>query len=317
MKLLNYCTTLIRALAVICIALSIGGSLAHGDNNPVTVEMSLASAGSITQGEPILLRYNVVNPNDLKAVVLTGVDQTEWYTLSLFDSNGKKAVPVTNTAVSYAGYSAGPGQYVEAGKTLEDYIVVTHQFPALRPGKYTLVVRVRLPYALMDSQANDSALEATKNSGTVVTQDFMYHINIAPMNTARLINTAETLREMYVKQRSQSGAGEQAKALLGALFSMPEAQASPSWAALANNTRMDAETIAKELVYVHTATSADILAQMLRNRSLSPDETAAVSQKLNEMYNTSDAKLKAHIGAIAASFGISMPEKVNIPSSSD
>lgn len=176
-------------------------------------------------------------------------------------------------------------------------------------------MRVHISYAIVEpEEENPVRLKGLlQDSGTNLTQDYTFPLIITASNTDRLRSTAEALCQSIIQEKY----GPRHKALMEALFSMPEAQAAASWEALASKPSMDADLIAHHLEHVHSPKAADILARMLRDPTLSPDNLTAVGRRLNEMYNTGNAKLREHIKQIAASYRITLPNQGEIPQATD
>ncbi len=279
------------------------------------VQVTLASGAYLSLGEPIVLHYQITNSTGQTLVSHLGVYDTEWYTLELTDALGRPAVSIPDTRpADPGGLHISAERFLPPGKGPEGYIVMARYFTLTHPGKYLITFRAHLrsaPFSA-DEASPHELKQALSTSGTVKTQVFAFPLTVTNTNTLRLKKTAEALRQQLIQEKQVS----RIRMLDDALFSMPEAQAAPSWEALASNPAYTL-LVAGELGRVNTPKAADMLAQMLRNPRLSPDEVTTVSQSLNEIYNNGNAPLKSHISGIAASFGISMPKKVTMPVAAD
>lgn len=279
-------------------------------DTPLAAHMSLLTSPTDVLGAPVVLHYKITNDSNGRVAADFGLYNTTWYSLKLTDERGNSVPEVTDTRPQHPmGAYAMPYPYISSNASKENDIVVTRWFSIAHPGKYRLAVHVQMPYAAVDASDEGITDQAIRAANTVLAQDFTFALTIRPADVTRLQNLAETLREQYIQQRPDTSFTTP----LDALFSMPEAEAAPSWKLMANNPGMDAWGIAERLGRVHSAVAADILAQMRQEPRLSADVQNQISHSLNEMYNSADVPLKAHIRSVAARFGIAMPEKVTIP----
>lgn len=279
-----------------------------GPVGPLDVQASLSTRPTIVQGDPIILHYRISNTSDQKVGMHWGVYRTEWYTLHLTDAAGRMTSSLADPRPrDPQGLHASPQGFLASGKGTDGFIVVSRFLAVPRPGRYTLTMRVHISYAIVEpEEENPVRLKGLlQDSGTNLTQDYTFPLIITASNTDRLRSTAEALCQSIIQEKY----GPRHKALMEALFSMPEAQAAASWEALASKPSMDADLIAHHLEHVHSPKAADILARMLRDPTLSPDNLTAVGRRLNEMYNTGNAKLREHIKQIAASYRITLPNE--------
>lgn len=311
----------------LCGAVALVGVLPAAANTatPIHVEMSLATKPTITLGEPILLQYSVVNDTQEKVGVEwgraagyeQGSEQAGWYTITLTDVAGNSVPAAAEATSSRRGFTLMPDPFLSPNTASKNFAVVTRRFVVPHPGRYVLKVHIQLPYAVVpkDQESPLVLKDDLKSAGTVLTQDYSFPLTVTRFDEPRLQATAEALRKAI--GISNLSDGNRRSADIDALFSMPEAQAAPSWKLMANDPGMNAWGIADRLGRVHSAVAADILAQMRQDPRLSPDVQNQISRSLNEMYNNGDAPLRSHVRNIGASFGISMPEKVAIPVPTD
>lgn len=292
-------------------------SFANADTGkPLTTEMSLTTGTTVFLGEPIMLQARIVNTSDQTIALHLGTYSTEWYSISLTDAKGRPAAATTDTRPAEpTGLQVPADRPLSPGESITNYIVVTRNIVPPRPGRYLLTAHVHLPYGqvALDEAAPSVWKRAITAAGTSLTQDFTYSLSVTPTDLAKLHRKAAQLQQTITAHPD----GDLNKTLTTALFSMPEAEAAASWRVLTSRPGMSSDLYASELKRLGTPTAADILAEMLSNPALSEDNKAYVSQSLNEMYNHGNAPLKSHIRGIAASFGISMPEKVAIPVAAD
>lgn len=290
------------------------GLPAKAEEDSVEVQISLVSRATITQGEPILLHYTISNVTNHTIAVGLGLYNTDWYQLSLVGHGGANAAPLPDERpMNPQGAFATPRNLIDAGGNLSGYIVATRFLAISHSGSYTLGIHLHLPYLSTEDDRIVPQDKTIRASGTSIEQIFNFPIVVLPPDTVQLLKTATLLRQQYSQRKNE----DRSMALLDALFSMPEAQASPIWESLANDPKESADLIASKLRHVNTITAADILAGMLQKRDRNQDELAAVSRNLNEMYNTANPPLKAHLRQIATSYGITLPEKITIPQAGD
>ncbi len=322
----------VRLAALLCGAaacLSAGGTSMNANAGPQTsapleARVSVNGNSTIVLGEPISLYYSITNISDDQGVgkgvgIGLGTNETQWYQLSLTDEAGRSAQIIPDErSLSPRGLHSTGTYFLSPNGHKEDHIAVTKFFQIMHPGKYNLVVQVHIPYAagsVTKEASLTSDLESDiKSSNTTLVDRFVFPIMVTKADPARLEARANALREAATAERY----GQKYRALLDALFSMPEAQAASSWKSLANNAdRMDAELIADQLARIHSITTADLLVQMLDSTKLSADETSYIKTKINQNYNSGDVGLKAHIKSLAANRGIEMSDEVAIPQPSD
>ena len=321
MKLFSCLLTLVRmAVALTFTGLATSAIAAVTTNDPVSVSMSLDTPSTVTLGEPIILHYKVTNldPNN-KMGIQFGVYKNAWYTLGLIDQAGKPIDPVTDKRPAKPPGLYIPGDYLldQAGSRYdahEGYAVITQSFVLVQPGKYLLTARVHLPYIAAPVSETVFSQERVGKPTETLIQDFVIPITVSPTDATRLRQVSESLRQLIVSEKND----EKYKAVLAALFTIPEIQASSSWEALVNQADWtNREVIAEQLAKVHSIKTVDFLVHMLDNPALSYDEKSFIRTKIDESYNAGDGTVKGHIKALAASRGGTMPEKVVIPQAGD
>ena len=267
-------------------------------------------------GEPIILRYKITNVSDGQGVGIgLGTYKTRWCRLRLTDAEGNSAQVIPDSRpLSPRGLHSTGTFFLRPDGSEEDSLVVSRFFQILHPGKYTLAVHVQVPYVattVTDEAYLTSDLESDiKANNKVLTDDFVFPITITATTPSLLKAKANALRQAATTEKD----GLKYKALLDALFSMPEAQAGPSWKTLANNAvKANAELIADQLARLHSVTTVNLLIGMLNNPNLPPDQTSFIRAKIDESYNMGSASVKRHIKSVAASRGGMMPEKPIAP----
>lgn len=287
---------------------------------PIQAQISLDGSPRIMLGEPIVLHYKIANVSDNQGVGIgLGTYKTQWCQLSLSSADGRSAQVIPDERpLNPPGLHSTGTYFLQPDGSEEDRLVVTRFFRILYPGRYTLAVHIRVPY-VAEAVTEESALTSNlrsdiKANNKVLDDDFVFSLTVVKADPSVLKAKANSLMQSVTTEKDV----QREKALLDALFSMPETQAASSWKSLANNAdRMDAELIADQLARIHSITTADLLVQMLDSTKLSADETSYIKTKINQNYNSGDVGLKAHIKSLAANRGIEMSDEVAIPQPSD
>ena len=279
---------------------------------PVDVQMALETPKTVVQGEPIILTDTIVNSSsDQRLAMKLGNYGTDWYTLTLTDSMGKSvaAIPDLRPAQPVGLFSTQNG-FHGPGSLGSDDIVVTRYFSVTHPGSYTLTAHVHLAYALAPISAEGDIAPYIAASGTVFTHDYVFSLTVLPPDPVRLQKTADDLLKTILDKSAPPDSQTQRLLDKEALFSMPEAAAAPAWEALAKVSPTEA---ADGLMRVNSPGAADILGRAYADPSLAPSERSVAGLTLNKMYNGGDTSLRTHIQGIGRSFGLTLPDKVEVP----
>ncbi|BDI32613.1 hypothetical protein CCAX7_46640 [Capsulimonas corticalis] len=287
---------LIALVAVAAFALSPVPVSAREDvTPPLDVQVSLVTPAQITLGEPILLRYKIVNGSEQKVAAQLGVQGMDWYTITLRDANNTVMPSTQNQRpVQPRGAFSIENGSLDKGGYSDGYIPVTKRVVIQHPGKYTLTLHVNIPYTL--------GSDTVAGSPDIISQDMAFQILVTAPDSHSLQSTAEALREAV----SDTGTnGKLLRADMDALFSMPEAQVSAVWKDLATKPSMNNDLVASELEALGSKTSVDILVNMLDVPTL---KCTPVSDRINRIYNAGDPILREHIKAVARQKGFEMPE---------
>jgi len=303
------------AFSLCCAVLFLAASSCRADQVPMSAEATLATTATITLGEPVMLHYKLSNLSDNQHLaVLSGVYNTQWYTLNLKDAKGNQVPLIPDTRpLDPSGFHAGDvATFATAGNRdgwQDGYIVASKSFVVPRPGRYVLTLHVRASYTLVaPTLENPVLIKSMMNSaGTVLIQDFNFPLIVTSINPTVLQAKANALKETINKEQSSMLLLPE----MDELFSMPEAQASPVWEKMALQAGpMNRDLIADKLANLHSTKATDILFQMMAT-STSNDEF--ISRRLSEVYNESEPALKGHIKALALQRGVEMPETVSVP----
>lgn len=313
MKHQDFLRALRRTCAGCIAALTLATTPGWADSNaaaPIAVQMSLATPSTITQGEPIVLHYQIANTSPSQKVgILLGIYGTDWYALNLTDKSGEAARRIPDQRErNPKGYSNAPEYLVSPKDSVQGNIIVTQFVAVAHPGSYLMKVHVRIPYGVMaqDEESPRPAIERASKSGSApLTQDFTFPVVIGEANVSQLQATAKALYDAILAERY----GVREPALLDALFAMPEAQASPIWETLALTCpAFMRDQIAAKLANMRSTWAANLLATMLWNpmQQVTPDTQRAIHNHLRDMYARGDGPLRKHIKSLYAAHGVNM-----------
>ena len=284
----------------------------------IDVSLSLDTPSVIEAGEPIILRYKMMNTLEDQTVgAYTGRYKTSWYSLSLRNVSGQ------STATGRHEQSPDPGglQATETstfapGGDESGYIVASSALVAAHPGRYTLTAHVDVHYAALNpTEHNSFVIKSTiAASDAHFVRDYTFPITLTAPVSSHLAFRAETLRKGIQVEQDNT----KLTALLDALFAMPESEAAPSWTALANNPRrMHEENIADELAGLRTTKAIDLLVQMSDNLDLPYATRYYIKTDIDKAYNLGNPDIRSHIKSIATGRGLEMPDQVAIPQAAD
>ena len=303
------------AIFALCAASFCQPASANGDHlSALSSKVSLLTKSTLVQGEPIILQYSVFNISDRK-IVLDWAG-AEGYSLALMDQVGN-TVAIEQKQPPKEGYYLTLDPVMRSGGKYETCIAVPQHNVRLRPGRYTLMVRVRLPYTTTDSnEENPLKIESEITaSGNIYSRVFRIPLTVTAPNDGALRATAASL----LKTLSAKPYGPEYIADVDALFSMPEAQAAPSWQRLLAHpgSSMNIALIIDKLGDVKSVKSADMLLKMLDSPTLSSDNSMFVSRKLEETYNSGDFKVRSHLKNTMAQRGITLPDRITVSQPTD
>ncbi len=321
----NTAPILLRRTVAACTALIALAGVSAQAQTPgadLNAAISLASSSTITQGEPVILRYSIKNEFQATRFIGMREDCSNWLSLSLVDASGHavagRSVPTArqqdsgNSFGSLTSNFSTPG-LINAHSTLEGYVVASQWFPTQAAGRYTLVAHVHLFYRVVAASA--------PADGEVSAQDISFPLTIAKADTARLRSTGQNL-EKTILRLSPAEPVAKRNILINALFSMPSAQAAPSWQALLSDPSSSFWVLSEaveDLVWLKPADAPDILMGMLLKPGPTQDKhiTSAVINGMARVYRGSNPLLRQHIRALYASHGEPLSEIVLAPGRAD
>ena len=305
-RLMELATVLVSSLAVVACS----GSVVHAGSSipgPLTVKMSLATGQTISLGEPIVIHYEMSNALPTEHLILShGPSAGDWYTIRLADGSGQAITTITSRRVHRtSGLFQDKEVGIVHGGKAEGYITVPTYRTLTRPGKYTLNVHARLPYV----SEPDTPVDVDPATHLSLDQNYVLPFMLTASDATQLRNTAERLRQ-EAESPEYSGS---AVSIVEALFSMPENQALASWQSLTSNPDVPERVLREaviQLARLHSVAAVDLLAQLYWNPAQSPGmiSWAEVGQHIAEIYNSSDASLKAHIRELFADHGVQLPD---------
>ena len=315
-------TLLGKTLAVCAALIALTGASAQAQTPGTDLQpsMTLMTSQSITQGEPIILKYSVTNTSDAMRYIGMKEDCSNWLSLKLTNAAGHTIIghPVSNPnrmdpdrsfALNANAFST-PGS-INEHSTLPGYVVANQWFPTLAPGKYTLAAHVHLFYRVVSTSLPEE--------GEVAEQDSTFPLVVTTADSVRLQSAAQDLEKTVLKV----GPGEpimKRNMLIQALFSMPSAQATPSWQDLiadpASTSWMLLEAV-DNLTCLRSAAATDVLMGMLLHPTPAQDKyvRSAVIAAMGGTYRDANPDLRQHIKMLYDSNGIPLGNIIAVPSS--
>ena len=286
------------------------------DAGALTVRITPTSQNQISLGEPFVVHYRFDNADPTAQVTFhAGPDNDQWYTLTLRGQGGLVSQAPKLPQKKQEGLSLSPERSIRTGDHLSGDFVATRGLVVPAPGRYTLTVHVDTPY-FVEPQRGGMRYTTPGTSDPpsgMLTQDFDFPLVVTPIDPAKLQRTAERLKRAILDPVNAASS----RSLVEQLFSLPEAQALPSWKALiaapTSYSSVLEETV-NQLSRLRTDTAADLLVQMQHRPGNASGYTPRVDGALAEMYNTGSSTLRKHIKALAASQGAELSEKLTSPS---
>ena len=296
--------------------------LAHGNpaladqTEPPIVTMTAASSSRISQGEPFVVHYKVENSASEGQVTFhAGSDNDQWYTVTLRGPNRLLILAPKAPEKKLEGFFLSPERSVRHGDSDTGDFVATRGLPILSPGAYRLIIHVDTPF-----YAEPEGVGARYSSpgvpdpptGTLV-QTFTFPLVVTPADPVKLRALAEKWKASLLNPAQDAPW----RLLTQELFSLPAAQALPTWQALITDPASDSnmlEEAVSQLSRLKTDTAADLLVQMQHRPDTARSVTPRVDGALAEMYNTGSPSLREHIKGLAADQGAELGETLTGPS---
>ena len=266
------------------------------------IQTSLVTPAHISLGEPVVVRCQVTNVSGRTAVVHMRNCATDWYTVVLRSANGIDVSASPNAPAIHSEDLPWVGDKTLLNNdTAIEYIPVSKIKPLKESGKYTLIVRISLQYAITSDPSSHTLVPHTVPQ----IQSVVLPITVTPQDTARLHAVAEQLRTAMF-----AGNGT-AQLSMDELFCMPEADVSVVWKEAALTPNLLNDRVASQLGDLHTQAGADILLQMLNAPGL---HHAVIAECINRMYNGGNSALRDHVKVLAEQRGFEMPEQAPLHS---
>ncbi len=304
------------ACAGFLLCLAPGTSAFADQTGPPTVTMTPTSSSRLSQGEPFVVHYKIDNSAPEGQLTFhSGPDNDQWYAVTLRGLNGL-LIPVPKAPEKkLEGFFATPEISVRHGGSVTGDFIATRGLPLLPPGTYRLIVHVDTPF-----YAEPEGVGARYSSpgvpdpptGTLV-QNFIFPLVVTPADPVELRALAERWKAALLDPMQAASW----RLLTEELFSLPAAQALPTWQALIADPASDGnmlEDAVSQLSRLKTDTAADLLVQMQHRPSTARSVTPRVDGALAEMYNTGNPALREHIKGLAADQGAELGETLTGPS---
>lgn len=318
---MNHSLTLLKRTMAVCAALIavLGASVqAQTPGTDVRADVSLITSETITQGEPIILKYDVTNVSGMQRYIGLNEDSSNWLSLSLVDATGHlvsgHSVSNPNQMDTEANFSTTKSPFdtpgsIAAHATLAGYVVANQWFLMPAPGRYTLAAHIHLFYRVVSTSA--------PTDGQMNEQDFTFPLTITKADSTRLQATAQTLETAILQVHPTEPLAKRSM-LIRALFSMPSIQAGPSWQALISDPSSSSRVIlgaVDNLTCLRSAAATDILIGMRLNPTPAQDKyvTSEVVGAIAGIYRDADPVLRQHIRQIYALNGVPLSNTVLVP----
>lgn len=280
--------------------------------------VTMTTSSTITQGEPIVLHYRVTNTGSKELAMGISMDETRFLTQSIEDTGGnvtagKRPVDANSTDDQTGLFNGG---IIASHSTLTGDVVTNQWFHSLAPGTYTLSVQTSISYGDADQVAQTVPYTKVRDFRQD-REDFQFRVVITPAVPSRLQATAQRLEQEIVQQPAWNT--PQRKLLLGELFSLPEAQALPSWKKIAASplSSWALSDVVDNLMHIKTAATAGILIDMIVSQSQKPYADIYINSSLVSAmavtYRDGDPILQQHIRTLYASRGLPLAEIVGVP----
>ncbi len=287
------------ALLVICISTwgCASAPVLADAPQPGTLDIALTK-GTVTVGEPLILKYRVFNPENQRVLVSIDNDLPRWLTIRMNDASGhpvrgaltgSEAAPPLRSYV-ITGVPVGPqGQH-------EDFLVLSPSFQPTQPGRYHLDLTAHLTYTwgMRNVQAGDSQSE----------QSYSLPLTVTARDPQRLRAVAEGLRQNVLGTNNR----DQYRLANKALFAMRDPACLPVWRKLAADAKLDpwkAVDVMSQLQDVGSISACDILAEM---QPIAPERWSqtgtAPFEVLQGMWRPATPEVKQHINQLLAEAGV-------------
>lgn len=294
----------------------------QAETPPIRVEVSLANS-TLSQGEPIVLRYKFVGTEAEEVHLYMGRDKKEWLSLTLADAQGDNAPAIPDLRIRQGGIRPSGTLGASATSHAVEYVIATRMVCPLHPGDYRLSALARLPYAMKSQRAGVMPNLWEQTYGTVLTREDIFALTITPLDPDRLRAVAQQL----AATAAQDSDRVRGTVALQALFSMPGKYVFSVWQEVTRSEDPNLldrwGVISDELARVQSVETANILSEMVWNPPSAVREGLKivsgldglnvmamnnVAMKFNNMYFTADPALKQHIAEMYLARGGTAPQ---------
>jgi hypothetical protein len=312
---------LLGSVMLLCMTSSLS-SAQTDPSDPLKVQMGLVTSRAFPVGEPIILHYEIGNILQSGQVSYhAGYHGDEWYTLSITQKASRPTGAIREGRSSWpTATHTGTDVTVESGRSQDGDIVVSPALVPKHPGNYTLTVRVRLQGNAPPAASSPENEAPDDNAQFRFTEDYVFPLMVTKGDLIRLTATAE---ELSHDAQSVGNIGR-SRLLVESLFSIPEAQALPSWQSLADNPKTPdpALLVATErLGCLRSSAAVRLLGQLAFRHSEEPASNnesvnSSASKALATLYNTSDAGFRQQIEQVFISHGLDKSRLLEIATAS-
>jgi hypothetical protein len=271
---------------------------AQASTSDVSVQLSAVSSNAVI-GEPILLRCVIDNSTESVTTLQTGPGDDTWYSVSVTDAGGQTVADAVESRSLFLSAAYTGSKVVSASSSYTKTLVLKPSVGLSIPGKYTVLIKVRLPYTL-------SELQGHTLSTASLSQDFSIPILILATDHHKLQNYAAALVGSLENNSRVEGADDQVRTL----FSMPEADALQSWQQLSHNTNLDVSVraaIPRLLFHIHSISVCDILLDMSQDPAQGMVIQNLAALYLDRLYRGGSDIQKHHIETVFAARGLTIP----------
>lgn len=248
---------LVCAAVVALVPLSGAGSAAGSLQNlapSIDVRLSLSntalnstpaqSAGSgsetvLLPGEPLVLRYDITESGVDETTVLLSYEGGDWLEMRLEDEQGQMKA-VTDPRRLFPGLPAGfrHGFRFNRGSTRTEVRALRPEWLGeLKPGKYRLHLRARLPHS--PDNLSQYLLEQKKPL-PVLSREFVLPFTVTRLDTVTLRSRIVKLRERILSRDTQSTPGLTEELAVELLYAFPDEYADAHRQAMLRDPRATA-----------------------------------------------------------------------------
>lgn len=216
---------------------------------PGILNIALTS-NTVSLGEPLVLKYQIINPENQRVRIYTGKRDQEWLRMSLNDASGHPAEALPKPTPRRGGIYT-EGAILDRSGNHIGYVVVSRALQPIHPGQYRLNLSTHLTYSWEDGSDERS----------IEDQSYSLPVTVTARNPQRLRTVAEELKQAVLYEKGISEYQRAAEAL----FSMRDPICLPIWREMATDPSLDpwrAMDVVRQLENVGSIAAVDVLAEM-------------------------------------------------------